>query len=150
MAAKDIEKLKFEWDLYRKSPAGRRHLIIAASLLVLAVVVLVVSLLIGGQPSHAVEKPKADGEPIERVMPVIRGPNDFAREFAQKVRGDPRFEGKVAAVPVLTSEGRVSSHVLIQGVLKKADLDALRAVVAQLSPNVRLEWQVAELPTMGR
>lgn len=150
MAAKDINKLKYEWDLYRKSPAGRRHLIIGACLLVLAIVVLVVSLLIGGQPPHALEKPKADGEPIERIAPVVRGPNEFAREFAQEIRGDPRFDGKVAAVPVLSSQGRVSSHVLIQGALKTSDLEALRAVVARLAPNVRLEWQVAELPQGSR
>ena len=137
----DWDKLKYEFDLYRRTPRAKRHAVIAAGTMLLFIAVLVVRALL---PSMPVGESEAAARKRDRELmgdPALRGPRDFVAALMGKIRGDDRF-AQVMAVPVAAGQGHPTS-VMVQGVVaSEADRLALDGIISKIEPPVRVEWQV--------
>jgi hypothetical protein len=140
--ATDWDKLKYEFDLYRRTPRAKRHAIIAGATAVLFIAVFVVKALLPSLPVGTSEREarKRDAELLGD--PALRGPRDFAAAFMNELRGDARF-ASVQAVPIAAGQEQGVS-VMIQGVVaSEADRGALEAIARKVQPPARIDWQVA-------
>ncbi len=140
--ATDWEKIRYEFDLYRKTRAFKRHAAIVIGAVVLTIAVLVTRWALTSRgPAAAIKK--AAAEPRSPVPQELRGPSEFVGSLDSRLSADPRFAGRIIAVPTLISGPRPTSRVMIQGQLTSdGDLAALRDVVRQLKPPVPIDWQV--------
>lgn len=139
----DWDRIKYEFGLYARTPAAKRHAIIAASLLVLAIGVFVTRALLPRTIPHAAPPAAEQARSGNPVPAGLSGPSAFARRLESRIRDDARFRGRVSVVPVsAVGDGRVPG-VLVQGRLPAADLEALRGIAAALPQRVPIEWRVA-------
>ncbi len=138
----DWETIKYEFNLYRKTKAFKRHAFIAAGTVVLLIAVLVTRWALTSRgPAAAIKK--AEAAPRTPVPPQLRGPNDFIESLDSRLRREARFSGRVVAVPSIGADRRSTGGVMIQGLLTSdSDMAALRAMVDQLKPTFPIDWQV--------
>ncbi len=138
----DWDRIQYEFELYRKSKAFKRHLAIVISAVVLGIGVLVTRwALTSGGPAASMRK--ARETPMPGVPRELRGSQGFARTLASRLEDDPRFRNRVVAVPTISNDHRSTGRVMIQGqVSSDADLAALRDLVQRLTPTVPIDWQV--------
>lgn len=137
--ASDWDRIRHEFDLYRKTRAFRRHAVIAGSAVVLALAVLITRwALTSSGPAAAIKK--AEAEPRSPVPRELRGSNEVAGDLNARIQRDERF-ALVVAVPTLDrSQG---GGVMVQGqVASDGALADLRAIADKLKPGVPIDWQV--------
>lgn len=146
----DWDRIKYEFGLYARTPAARRHAIIAASLLVLAIGVFVTRALLPRTVPHAAPPVARQAQTPDAIPKALSGPSAFARRLESRIRDDARFRGRVSVVPVPAVGESGTPGVLVQGRLPSADLEALRDIAAALPQRVPIEWRVVPRDAPGK
>jgi len=137
------EEIRYQWNDLAYRPEVKRRLAIAAAIGLIGVVaVLFVISLTWGAP----EEKKAAQRPLDRTgaplpdRPTYGGAKEFASELSSTLASDARFTG-VAVVAAATATGE-TSRIVLMGNLPRADLAALRSLVAEQGPPVPIDWQI--------
>lgn len=137
------EEIKYQWNDLAYRPEVKRRLAVAAAIGLLGVVaILFIVSLTWGEP----EEKQAATRPMNRTgaplpeRPTYGSAREFATDLASQLASDARYTS-VAVVPAATATGE-TSRIVLMGNLPRADLVALRTLVAERKPPVPIDWQI--------